>query len=209
MGIEIFGSTGIPVSPSVSGCYLFMSSCVFDIFRWKVMVTPHPLHASHISPFWHHNSSDIWPEHYQLQHIQLLFAVGNTISCSSWQTWGARKITVQHTPLETVQKAFFLCRRGPLYLHIACTLGTAQPCTGDRVDNTPWMNKFSESHFIILCFFASSFGSCMFPKHLLLMKLSLFVDFLWCWLWSTWRSSYQWINFYFAPVRSENGPNQQ
>lgn len=152
MGIEIFGSTGIPVSPSVSGCYLFMSSCVFDIFRWKVMVTPHPLHASRISPFWHHDSSDIWPEYYQLQHIHLLFAVGNTISCSSWQTWGARKITVQHSPLESVQKAFFLCRRGPLYLYIACTLGTAQPCTGYRVDNTPWTNNFSESHFIILCF---------------------------------------------------------
>lgn len=49
--IEIFGSSGIPASPSVSGCYLFVSDCL-----WYLQIEGDGDTPSHFMPAIYHSS---------------------------------------------------------------------------------------------------------------------------------------------------------
>lgn len=50
-------------------CSCLTVSLISSDGRW--WWRPKPFHASHISPFWHQSTFDIWPECYQLQYVQL------------------------------------------------------------------------------------------------------------------------------------------
>lgn len=139
------------------------------------MVTPHPLHASHISPFWHQNSSDIWPESYQLQHIQLptkasFLLQGIPFPVASGRPEGPDKSVCRAHPCP---KCLFPLQKRPSppvhCLHLRDCSALHREQDGQHFMNEQLLRIML--HYFM--FFACSFGSYIFPKHPLFIKLFL------------------------------------